>query len=504
MYVEKNNKIWLEAHFNGPLPVILESRYSNEFACMTYNFWHKALCHSAPSSIAVTEKLIQNQDLIPKSPKEFYCEACSLSKSLHHVPTSSSSQASEKGEYIHSDLCGPFPVPTFGNSLYYISFIDDLTRYSTVQFLKNKSDAAQATIDFISFIETQYSCRTKSFRTDNGGEYVNQSLSKFFAQKGISHHLTPPYSPESNGVAERLNRTIGEGIRAMLQPFKEKRLWAEAVQTFIYTKNRQAHSSVNRQTPYEAFHGQKPSIIHLQPFGRDCVVHIPLDKRPSGSKLLSRADKGIFVGYTDVDHQYRIFILDKRHIVVSADVKFSPYARENNVANTTHTSQIMNNSSRVSTPMVCLNSPIISSNLGHEQDRDSQIPSPTVPSESQDLLPESDIEPEPESDSSSLSLPPSNAATNSHNFAISSRPKRAIRARTFEDTITRECWKTSRDLPLPDSHNSNTNNVQELAMVNIHDESEPRSYGSAKASPNWDHWNVAFEEEMSSLKENDV
>ncbi|KAI1001440.1 hypothetical protein K3495_g6760 [Podosphaera aphanis] len=97
MYVEKNNKIWLEAHFNGPLPVILESRYSNEFACMTYDFWHKALCHSAPSSIAVTEKLIQNQDLIPKPPKEFYCEACSLSKSLHHVPTSSSSRASEKG-----------------------------------------------------------------------------------------------------------------------------------------------------------------------------------------------------------------------------------------------------------------------------------------------------------------------------------------------------------------------------------------------------------------------
>ncbi|KAI1001438.1 Retrovirus-related Pol polyprotein from transposon TNT 1-94 [Podosphaera aphanis] len=154
--------------------------------------------------------------------------------------------------------------------------------------------------------------------------------------------------------------------------------------------------------------------------------------------------------------------------------------------------------------MVCLNSPIISSKLGHEQDRDSQIPSPTVPSESQELLPQSDIEPEPESDSSSLSLPPSNAATNSHNFAISSRPKRTIRARTFEDTITGEWWKTSRDLPLPDSHNSNTNNVQELAMVNIHDESEPRSYGSAKASPNWDHWNVAFEEEMSSLKENDV
>ncbi|KAI0992827.1 hypothetical protein K3495_g15357 [Podosphaera aphanis] len=118
----------------------------------------------------------------------------------------------------------------------------------------------------------------------------------------------------------------------MLLPFKDKRLWAEAVRTFIYTKNRIAHGSVNGQTPYEAFHGTKPSISHLQPFGRECYVHIPMAKQPSGSKLLPKAEKGIFVGYTKVDHHYRIFAPEKRKLIISADVTF-PAVKTNSEIN---------------------------------------------------------------------------------------------------------------------------------------------------------------------------
>ncbi|KAI0992804.1 hypothetical protein K3495_g15380 [Podosphaera aphanis] len=121
----------------------------------------------------------------------------------------------------------------------------------------------------------RFNTKTKSIRADNGGEYVCEKLTNYFKQKGINHYLTPPYSPESNGVAERLNRSIGEGVRAILLSLSEKRLWAEAVKTFIYTKNRQFHKTVTGMTPYEAFHGEIPSTDHLQPFGRKCFVHIP-------------------------------------------------------------------------------------------------------------------------------------------------------------------------------------------------------------------------------------
>ena len=73
-------------------------------------------------------------------------------------------------------------------------------------------------------------------------------------------------------VAERLNSTIGESLRATLESAStyDKKSWAEAVLTSVYIKNRQPHSALKDLTPYGAFHRTKPSIQHLQPFGREC------------------------------------------------------------------------------------------------------------------------------------------------------------------------------------------------------------------------------------------
>ena len=61
-----------------------------------------------------------------------------------------------------------------------------------------------------------------------------------------------------------------------------------------------SHSALKNMTrPQEAFWGIKPTISHLQPFGKECYTHIPENRRPAGSKLLPRAEKGLFVGYTE-------------------------------------------------------------------------------------------------------------------------------------------------------------------------------------------------------------
>ena len=497
--IRKDNKLWLEALFDGPLPVIPEVEI-NDYAFTTYDFWHKAFCHSSPSTISKTEKLIQDSYVIPKLPSDFTCEACIVSKSTHKTPKPSSSRALEKGQYIHSDLCGPFATPSFGNALYYICFVDDATRYSSVQILKSKSEAAQATIDFLTILDTQYNCRVKSFRTDNGGEYCNATLSSFFAKKGIIHHLTPPYSPESNGVAERMNRSICEGIRAMLLPFKEKRLWTEAVKTFIYTKNRLSHGSVNGKTPYEAFHGHKPSITHLQPFGRECFVHIPVAKRLPGNKLHPKAQKGIFVGYTEVSHHYRIFVHEKRQIVISPDVIFPAFKP---ITDTTST--ISHESNSLLESSINMTSELNSFTKRYEhQIQNSLHTDPchtSSSSESQQSSSSASISLEPNI-TTSQSLPNTPAIT--IDMAINSRPKRTIRQRNFDDTITGEWWKTSRVHPQPDSSSSTSVINQESAMINILDDQEPRSYHEAKLSPVWGQWNAAFEAEMSSFKENCV
>src|SRR5258705_710783 len=77
-------------------------------------------------------------------------------------------------------------------------------------------------------------------------------------------------------------------------------------------------------TPFEAFHRKKPSISHLQPFGRKCFIHIPEERCLPGSKLILRAEEGIFLGYTDTPSIYKVHILARSHtfIVSALDVKF--------------------------------------------------------------------------------------------------------------------------------------------------------------------------------------
>ena len=136
-------------------------------------------------------------------------------------------------------MCGPFPVPSYGNSLYYITLIDDATRVAWVQFITQKCETLKIIKDYVAEMELQHHNTQKAFRTDNDGEYVTNNWTRFFESRGIIYEFTPLYSPELNGVAERQNRTIGEALRAMPESavIYDKKLWAEAVLTSVYIKN---------------------------------------------------------------------------------------------------------------------------------------------------------------------------------------------------------------------------------------------------------------------------
>jgi len=225
---------------------------------------------------------------------------------------------------IHTDLSGKFSVPSIGKRNYYITVIDNHTRYSAIVFLTKKSDTS-AIKTFVRQIEKQYDIKIQRFRHDNGGEYVNDELQEYYKSNGIICELTPPYAHESNGIAKRYNRTIATMMRTMMIDISSKFLWAEAAATAVYIKNRLPHSRLpDRMTPYQALHGKKPPIKHLQPFGRRCYVRIPEEIRPSGSKLLARSIEGIFVGYTKSNQIYRIWIPSKpNQIRESRDIRFA-------------------------------------------------------------------------------------------------------------------------------------------------------------------------------------
>ena len=144
---------------------------------------------------------------------------------------------------------GPFKVESMGHKKYMISLIDEFTRYAEVNFLFKKSDASRVLQTFCEKINTQTKRYSRSFHSDQGGEYINAELTDYFESKGIQHLITTAYSPESNGVAECYNHTLTNMVRPSLDNVLAS-LWAEAFNWACYVKNRLPYSALMDKTPY--------------------------------------------------------------------------------------------------------------------------------------------------------------------------------------------------------------------------------------------------------------
>jgi transposase InsO family protein len=108
---------------------------------------------------------------------------------------------------------------------------------------------------------------------------LNKDMTSFLRSKGVAHQTTMPYTPEQNGKAERLNRTILERIRAMLTDAQlPDELWAEAAVTANFIRVRSPVSGKDR-TPWELFYGSKPDVSMMRAFGTKAYVHVPRAKR---------------------------------------------------------------------------------------------------------------------------------------------------------------------------------------------------------------------------------
>ena len=99
---------------------------------------------------------------------------------------------------------------------YFVTFTDDYTRYTITYLLKSKDEVTDKFIKYKELVEKQTYRQMKHFRTKNGGEFMNKRLNDYMKSNGIWHKKTIPYTPEQNGVAERLNRTLVERVRCML------------------------------------------------------------------------------------------------------------------------------------------------------------------------------------------------------------------------------------------------------------------------------------------------
>ena len=189
--------------------------------------WHRRLAHIQPAAIlemaksdAVKGLKIKDSNETPKT-----CTGCLTGKAHRlSIPKQSSSRTSQLLELVHSDVNGPIEVPSIGGSRYFVTFIDDFSRCTSLYTMKNKSDTLNCFKAFHAYAEKHTGARLKNFnvihrsrksaeelkalRSDNVGEYISNEFKSYLQQHGIQHQLTVAYTPQQNGVAERMNRTL--------------------------------------------------------------------------------------------------------------------------------------------------------------------------------------------------------------------------------------------------------------------------------------------------------
>jgi len=151
-------------------------------------------------------------------------------------------------------------------------------------------------------VERETGRQLKCVGADNGGEYRGP-FEEYCRNHGIRLEKTVPKTPQHNGVAERMNRTICERIRCMLSYAKlPKSFWGEAMKTAVDLINLSPSVPLNCDFPQRVWTGKDVSFEHLRVFGCKAFVHVPRDER---SKLDSKAKQCIFLRYGHEEFGYR-------------------------------------------------------------------------------------------------------------------------------------------------------------------------------------------------------
>lgn len=312
--IRERNLYFLEAHTvlgRASISTSIEDNSSD-----TSRLWHMRLGH-------VGEKGLQNlvnRGLLKgaKSGKLDFCEHCVLGKQTRVRFGTAIHRTKGTLDYVHTDVWGPSQNVSLGGKRWFVTFIDDFSRYVWVYTMKHKDEVLDIFLNWKKMIETQSGRKIKRLRSDNGGEYKSDPFQKICQNEGIVRHFTVPGTPQQNGVAERMNRTLVDKVRCMLSQSRlSKVFWAEALSYASYIINRLPASALDGKTPKEVWSGQPVyNYDSLHIFGCPAYFHV------NESKLDPRAKKAIFMGFSEGVKAFRLWNPESKKIVLSRDVTF--------------------------------------------------------------------------------------------------------------------------------------------------------------------------------------
>lgn len=354
-------------------------------------------------------------------------------------------------------------VNSLGGSRFYLVLEDDFSRMVFVYFLKHKNQALSCFKEFKIMAENQTNVKIKTLRTDNGGEFCSLLFEKFLTDNGIIHQKTNPYTPQQNGMSERMNRTLVEKARCLLFDAElDKSFWAEAVSTAVYLRNRSIVSDL-KKTPYEMWSQKQPDVSNLKIFGSEVMMLIPTEKR---RKFDKKSKKMILIGFCENIKGYRLFDPITKSIVTSRDV----IVNEKTPKSTDIPDLILENDSydEISTSVGDT-----SENLGENSSLNE--PSEVFSDSSEEYNPQEDL---PDSDTSSSYQDVLNGTADEPETR-----RRSIRQRKIKNFDDYETYACQADVKVEDV---------------------PLNVSDALSRLDSDKWKQAIEAELASFEENDA
>ncbi|GKE44988.1 putative ribonuclease H-like domain-containing protein, partial [Tanacetum coccineum] len=208
--------------------------------------WHRRLSHLNFGAInhLARHGLVRGLPKL-KFEKDHLCSACAMAKSKKKPHKPKSEDTNQETLYLlHMDLCGPMRVASVNRKKYILVIVNDYSLFTWVKCLRSKDEAPYFIIKFLMMIQVRLKVPVRRIRTDNGTEFVNQTLREYYEKVGISHETSVACSPQQNGVVER-----------------------QAVATACYTQNRSIVRLHHGKTPYELLHDKLPDLSFFHVFG---------------------------------------------------------------------------------------------------------------------------------------------------------------------------------------------------------------------------------------------
>ncbi|GJU10984.1 putative RNA-directed DNA polymerase [Tanacetum coccineum] len=277
--------------------------------------WHCRLAHINKKRI----KQLQQDGLLKSTDDESFdkCESCLSGKMTKKPFPHSNKRAKDLLGIIHTDVCGLIRHVSRQGASYFITFANDYSLYGYVYLLKHKHEVFETFKVFKNEVENQLGKTIKAIRSDRGGEYISQEFKDYLKANGIVQQLTPPYTPQHNGVSERRNRTLLDMVRSMMNlttlPLS---FWDYALESATRILNMVPTKKVDK-TPYELWYGKVPNLSYLKVWGCEALV-----KRDTPDKLEQRSVKCIFIGYPKETMGYYFYFPPENKIVVARYAEF--------------------------------------------------------------------------------------------------------------------------------------------------------------------------------------